>query len=139
MRKSSLVNIVYEDSLDRSFQSFQNQSDQVMSERSLLLNLIHRHIDCVSDRWIDVDYKGLVVIAQKDCTSIGSRHYAFYGDLGRVVIHLVIIILVAFFFRDFGIRGIFQGESPRIHGCRRLADGSCSNAGRDLLAFQAVG
>ena len=105
--KSSLVNIVDEDSLDRGFQAFQNQSDQVMSERSLLLNLIHRHIDCVSDRWIGVDYKGLVFIAQKDSATIGSGHYALYGDLGRVVIHLVIIVLVAFIRKQ-----LYPMESP---------------------------
>ena len=96
MQKSSLVDAVYKDSLDRGFQAFQNQADQIMSERTLLLNLIHRHVDCVPDRWIGVDHKGLVFIAQKDSTSIGSGHYALYGDLGRVIIHLVIIVLVAF-------------------------------------------
>ena len=95
-KKSSLVDVVDKNSLDRGFQAFQNQPDQIMSERTLLLDLIHRHVDCVPDRWIDVDYKGLVFIAQKDSATIGSGHYALYGDLGRVIIHLVIIVLVAF-------------------------------------------
>ena len=94
--ESSLVNVVDKDSLYRGFQAFQYQSDQVMSKRPLLLDLIHRHVDCVSNRWVDIDHKSLVVITQKDCTTVGSGHYALYGDLGRVIIHLVIILLVAF-------------------------------------------
>ena len=68
-----------------------------MSEWPLLLDLIHRHVDCIPDGRIDIDNKGLVVIPQKDCTSVGSGHYALYGDFCRVIIHVRIILLVAFF------------------------------------------
>ena len=66
-----------------------------MSEGSLLLDLIHCHVDCVAYGRVDVDDESLFVIAQKDRTTIGSWHYSLNRDFGRVIIHLVIILLVA--------------------------------------------
>ena len=64
--EGALVDVVDEDSLDGGFQSLENQSDQVVRERSFLLYLVHRHVDRIPDGGINVDDEGLFVVAQKD-------------------------------------------------------------------------
>ena len=93
-KESSLVNVVDQDPFYGRFQSLQDQTDQVVSQRSFLLNLIHRHVDCVPYGRVHLDDESLFVIAQKDRATVGSRHHSLYRDFGRVIIHLVIIPLV---------------------------------------------
>ena len=67
-----------------------------MSERTLLFDLVHGHVDRIPNRWVDIDHKSLVIITQKNRATVRSRHYTLYGYFGRVIIHLVIILLVPF-------------------------------------------
>ena len=90
------VNVVDEDSLDGGFQPLENQSDQVVRERPLLLDLVHRHVDRIPDRRINIDDEGLLIVTQKYCTTIGSWHNSFHGDYDGIIIHVLIILIISF-------------------------------------------
>ena len=77
-KKSTLIHIVDKDSLDLGFQSLEDQPNQIMRQRTLLLYLIDGHVNRISDGRINVDDESLVIITQKNRTTVGSWHNSLY-------------------------------------------------------------
>ena len=76
-KKSTLIHIVDKDSLDLGFQSLEDQPNQIMRQRTLLLYLIDGHVNRISDGRINDD-ESLVIITQKNRTTVGSWHNSLY-------------------------------------------------------------